>query len=70
MARPPKPVSYVFAIDVSWASISSGLLLTCLATIKDFLYSGQQALAPGAKIAIMTYDKALHFFNLKVISLF
>ena len=64
MARPPKPVSYVFAIDVSWNSIQAGILSTCLATIKDFLYYGQSVLPKGARIAIMTFDKALHFYNL------
>ncbi len=68
MSRPPRPVSYVFAIDVSWHSIQSGVLLTALYTIKDFLYSGHQKLPQGAKVAIMTFDKDIHFYNLSVLS--
>jgi protein transport protein SEC24 len=64
MARPPKPASYIFAIDVSWNAIQSGVLSITVATIKDFLYSGQSSLPEGARVAIMTYDKAIHFYNL------
>lgn len=62
------PLSYIFAIDVSWHSIQSGVLLTALYTIKDFLFSGQQTLPQGAKVAIMTFDKDVHFYNLSVYS--
>jgi hypothetical protein len=48
--------------------MQSGVLLTALYTIKDFLFSGQQTLPQGAKVAIMTFDKDVHFYNLSVCS--
>lgn len=62
--RPPKPACYMFAIDVSEGAISSGLASSALMSIKSALAAG---LLPGshegARVAIMTFDRSLHFFD-------
>ena len=64
-ARPPLPASYVFAIDVSFASIQSGMLWSCTRAIKYLLYQTAQSLPPNTKIGIITYNRSIHFYNLK-----
>ncbi|RKO83219.1 Sec23/Sec24 trunk domain-containing protein, partial [Blyttiomyces helicus] len=63
--RPAKPASYIFAIDVTWNSLQSGMLARCVQAIKELLYSGEKGLPVGARVGIMTYDKSVHFYNLK-----
>ncbi|KAL2917952.1 COPII coat Sec23p-Sfb3p heterodimer component [Polyrhizophydium stewartii] len=63
-ARPPKPVSYLFAIDVSFNSVRSGMLATCTSAIKHFLYSGEYSLPAGATVGFITFDRGVHFYNL------
>ncbi|KAJ3670278.1 hypothetical protein LUZ60_010602 [Juncus effusus] len=63
MVRPPMPPSYFFIIDVSVASVQSGLLEVVAKTIKSCLDD-----LPGSsrtQIGFITYDSALHFHNLK-----
>ncbi|KAJ2995947.1 COPII coat Sec23p-Sfb3p heterodimer component [Globomyces sp. JEL0801] len=64
-ARTPLPVSYLFAIDVSWNSIQSGMLATFASALKFYLYSGHYSLPKGSKIGILTFDRGIHFYNLK-----
>ena len=40
------------------------MLAACASALKHFLYSGLSSLPDGAKIAIVTFDKALHFYSL------
>lgn len=62
--RPPKPACYLFAIDVSTGSISSGLSSSALMSIKSAIGAGLlPGSGQGARVAIMTFDKALHFFD-------
>jgi protein transport protein SEC24 len=68
-ARPPLPVSYLFAIDVSYNSVHSGMVSTFASAIKHFLYSGQFEIPDGARVGFMTYDRSIHFYNMKVINL-
>lgn len=63
-ARPPKAVSYLFAVDVSWNAQKSGMLQTWASALKHFLYSGQYTLPEGARVGIITFDRAIHFYNL------
>ncbi|KAI8824197.1 Sec23/Sec24 trunk domain-containing protein [Fimicolochytrium jonesii] len=63
-ARPPVPVSYVFAIDVSWNAIQSGILKRAVEAIKQLLYHDERTLPQKAKVGIMTFDRAVHFYNL------
>ncbi|CAG8583784.1 1871_t:CDS:10 [Diversispora eburnea] len=64
-AKPPAPLSYVFAIDVSWNSIKSGMLAKCVETIRDILYNSPNNISRGGKIGIITFDKDIHFYNLQ-----
>lgn len=60
---------YLFAIDVSFHSVQSGVLLSCIEGLRYLLYGGSETIDKNAKIGIMTFDKTLHFHNLKVIHL-
>ncbi|KAI7817471.1 Sec23/Sec24 trunk domain-containing protein [Gamsiella multidivaricata] len=64
--KTPTAVAYVFAIDVSWNSIQSGMLQQCVAGIKSAIWdaNGISRLAPGTQVGILTYDKNVHFYNL------
>ena len=65
-ARPPTPLSHVFAIDVSWNAIKSGMLAECVKSIREILYNSPNNMPPGGKIGIITFDKDVHFYNLQV----
>eukprot|EP00842_Homolaphlyctis_polyrhiza_P001198 jgi/Hompol1/2079/HPOL_003785-RA len=64
-SRPAKPVSYLFAVDVSYNSVKSGMLATFTSAIKHFLYSGEYSLPAGATVGFITFDRAVHFYSLK-----
>ncbi|KAJ3125731.1 Protein transport protein Sec24C [Nowakowskiella sp. JEL0407] len=66
-ARPPEPASYIFAIDVSWTAVQSGMLRTAVEALKNFLYGNPErgGLPPSCRIGIMTYDSTIHFYNLR-----
>ncbi|KAI9011499.1 Sec23/Sec24 trunk domain-containing protein [Gaertneriomyces semiglobifer] len=65
-ARPPRPVSYVFAIDISWAALQSGMVQVAVDAIKSILYPGEtgNGLPAGAKVGIVSFDKSVQFYNL------
>ena len=62
MVRPPQAPVYVFVIDVSVAAVQSGMLQTCVDTIKAQL----DALpgSPRTQVGFVTFDKTVHFYNL------
>ncbi|PWN51749.1 hypothetical protein IE53DRAFT_367801 [Violaceomyces palustris] len=80
--RAPRPMTYFFAIDVSYSAVRSGALRSSLESIRETLYgpkakeegadgedSGEVptsgfGLPHGSRVAIMTFDRALHFYNL------
>ncbi|KAI8594780.1 Sec23/Sec24 trunk domain-containing protein, partial [Dissophora ornata] len=64
--KTPMAAAYVFAIDVSWNAIQSGMLQQCVTGIKNALWdaNGVSKLAPGAQIGFLTFDKNVHFYNL------
>ncbi|KAF9161981.1 COPII coat Sec23p-Sfb3p heterodimer component, partial [Mortierella sp. AD011] len=64
--KTPAPAAYVFAIDVSWCAVQSGMLAQCVAGIKSAIWdeNGVSRLVPGAQIGILTFDKTVHFYNL------
>ncbi|KAF9113401.1 COPII coat Sec23p-Sfb3p heterodimer component [Mortierella sp. AM989] len=64
--KTPMAAAYVFAIDVSWNSVQSGMLQQCVTGIKSAIWdaNGISRLAPGVQIGILTYDKNVHFYNL------
>ena len=62
MVRPPQPAIYLFLLDVSAASLGSGLLGTVARTIKDAL----DAIPDGdgrTRIGFICHDSALGFFR-------
>ncbi|KAK9729542.1 COPII coat Sec23p-Sfb3p heterodimer component [Basidiobolus ranarum] len=61
--RPPVPASFIFAIDVSWNSIQSGMLHSCIQAVREAIYS-DKGIEPGIRVGIMTYDRSVHFYNL------
>ena len=72
--REPSPLHYIFAIDVSWTSVRCGLVKEIVKGLRELLYPTEEeigegrhtGLPAGAKIAIMTFDKTVQFYNLKV----
>lgn len=72
--REPRPLHYIFAIDVSWTSVRCGLIKEVVKGLRELLYPTEEEVAEGrstglpagAKIAIMTFDRTVQFFNLKV----
>lgn len=63
MVRPPQPPVYFFVIDVSEASIASGMLTSLVRAVKDSLDD-----IPGnvrTQIGFITFDSTIHFYNLK-----
>ncbi|KAJ1666385.1 COPII coat Sec23p-Sfb3p heterodimer component [Coemansia sp. RSA 1646] len=63
ITREPVPTSFVFAIDVTWGAVQSGMVAQAAAAIKDSIYGGL-GLPPGAKVGIITFDRSAHFYSL------
>ncbi|XP_019389592.1 PREDICTED: protein transport protein Sec24D isoform X1 [Crocodylus porosus] len=66
--KPPNPPAYIFMIDVSYSNIKSGLVkLICdeLKTLLDKLPREEQEEASPIRVGFVTYNKVLHFFNVK-----
>ena len=72
--RKPEPMNYVFAIDVSVEAIQSGLTRAACTSLLRILYgeaSGEEVkvqpcIPPQTKVAIISYDSTIHFYNLSV----
>jgi len=63
MVRPPQPPVYVFVIDVSYPAVTSGVVHTVCAAIKQALPS-----LPGGErtqIGFVTYNNSVHYYNLR-----
>lgn len=66
--KPPSPPAFIFMIDVSYSNIQSGLVkLICeeLKTVLDRLPRDEQEETSAVRVGFVTYNKALHFFNVK-----
>ncbi|MGH0158290.1 UNVERIFIED_CONTAM: hypothetical protein FKN15_071841 [Acipenser sinensis] len=66
--RPANPPAFIFMIDVSYSNIKSGLVkLICeeLKTLLDKLPREEQAEKSVIKVGFVTYNKILHFYNVK-----
>ena len=62
MVRPPQPPVFLFVIEASYASVSSGMLRCVAATLAhtlDRLPGGERT-----QVGILTFDTTLHFYNL------
>lgn len=88
--RAPRPITYLFAIDVSFSAVRCGALKSTVDSIRETLYGpkteesdnsaangdgnaedadGADAgpgfgLPHGSRVAILTFDRSLHFYNL------
>jgi protein transport protein SEC24 len=75
--RPPVPLNWLFLVDVTEESVNKGFLDGFCEGIMSALYGGQNdsgeedpdasakgRIPPGCKVGIVTFDKAMHFFNL------
>jgi protein transport protein SEC24 len=61
MVRPPQPLVYFFLFDVSYASVSNGLLATSARTILDSLNRIPNA-DRRTRIGFLAVDSSLHYF--------
>lgn len=71
--REPAPLSYVFAIDISWTSARCGLVAEVVSGLRHLIYPEEvegretsKGLPKGSKVAIVTFDRTVQFYNLKV----
>lgn len=62
MVRPPQPLVYLFLFDVSFASVSCGLLATSARTILDSLNRIPNA-DRRTRVGFMAVDSSLHYFQ-------
>jgi protein transport protein SEC24 len=63
MVRPPQPPVYMFVIDVSYPAVTSGVVHTVCAAIKQALPT-----LPGGErtqVGFVTYNSSVHFYNLR-----
>jgi protein transport protein SEC24 len=63
MVRPPQPLVYLFLIDVSYAAVTSGLLATTAACIRESLDRIPNA-DRRTRLGFIAVDSSLHFFNI------
>ncbi|KAK3936902.1 hypothetical protein QBC46DRAFT_394023 [Diplogelasinospora grovesii] len=61
MVRPPQPLVYLFLFDVSYASVSTGLLATSARTILDSLNRIPNA-DRRTRLGFIAVDSSLHYF--------
>ena len=72
--RTPDPMRFLFVINVSSDAIATGLVQAACMAIKSVLFGGETPdgtrLEPcfptGCTVGIITYDSALHFYDLSV----
>ena len=75
--RVPEPMKYVFAFDVSADAVESGFLGAACSSLLRVLYGSTEengtvvppCFPPDSPVAFVTYDRALHFYNLSVCGL-
>ncbi|KAF5314546.1 hypothetical protein D9611_007013 [Ephemerocybe angulata] len=63
-ARPPAPMDYVFAFDVSEQAVRSGFLADACSSLVQMLYGEDPYFPPTSKISILSFDRTLHFYDL------
>ena len=62
--REPKPIHWIVAVDVSSESVKKGIPEASADAIRKALYGEKGGLPQGAKVAIVTFDRSIHFYNL------
>lgn len=72
--REPKPIKYLFALDVSSDAMNSGLVDVACNCLRTILFGGismdgapiEPCFPPESTVAILTYDNTIHFYDLSV----
>ena len=62
-------MAYVFAIDVSFTSVMTGVLADVCRSIREMLDKFPREFGPSpspVRVGFMTYDRTVHFYNLTV----
>eukprot|EP01119_Soliformovum_irregulare_P014673 TRINITY_DN4026_c0_g1_i1.p1 TRINITY_DN4026_c0_g1~~TRINITY_DN4026_c0_g1_i1.p1 ORF type:complete len:883 (-),score=243.77 TRINITY_DN4026_c0_g1_i1:77-2725(-) len=62
-SRPIQPPCYLFAIDVSYTAVSTGMLHTCLHSIKTILDSLPDT--TSTRVGFVTFDSTVHFYSIR-----
>ncbi|KAF8348577.1 sec24-related protein [Amanita rubescens] len=67
-SRPPMPMNYIFAIDVSHDSVTTGFLKSACDAIRRVLFGdADMSLEPcfplESRLAIITFDHTVHFYT-------
>lgn len=73
-SRPPEPMRYIFAFDVSREAVQLGFLRSACACVSRILFGGTSAddapldacFPPECSVAFLTYDSTIHFYDLSV----
>ncbi|KAG6863442.1 hypothetical protein C0993_011444, partial [Termitomyces sp. T159_Od127] len=73
-SRPPEPMRYIFAFDVSYEAVQLGFLRSACACVSRILFGGTDAdgasldacFPPECSVAFLTYDSTIHFYDLSV----
>jgi protein transport protein SEC24 len=63
-SRPPMPPTYVFVVDCSAHSCSSGFLASTCESIKLLIENSALLGAPRTEVALIGFGGSVHFFNL------
>jgi protein transport protein SEC24 len=62
----PAPLHWLVAVDVGHESVKKGIPGVAADAIRSALYGENGGLPNGAKVAIVTFDRTVHFYNLNV----
>lgn len=73
-ARKPQPMDFVVLLDVSADSVRTGFLQSACESLFGVLYGIPNAegepvgvcFPPESRIAVITFDRAVHFYNMAV----
>ncbi|KAJ8514638.1 hypothetical protein ONZ45_g7854 [Pleurotus djamor] len=61
--KPPLPLNYIVAIDISVEAVRSGFLQQACRSLQNILYGDSACFPPDSEIAIITFDRSLHFYD-------
>jgi protein transport protein SEC24 len=65
----PKPPALIFLIDVSYNNVKSGMVRLLCGQMKEILKllpKDEGAEKSNMRVGFITYDKVVHFYNIKV----
>jgi hypothetical protein len=64
--RAPRPMDFVFALDLSLAGVRSGFVRAACESLRDALFGPEPCFPRASRVALMTFDAAVHFYDLSV----